>query len=328
MHTIEKRALYYLLRLNWLSNPTMNVQKWQVEDYHSLTPAQIFKRLETLDLFLDKTSILAYAEDCDSPEDLAFHLVGDRDLKPDEEDQVYLLIFELWRRFLTEKPSLSVLCQNLDEQIYLYDQGQLNQPIQLQEALTQFIQVLHQNVDQGLSSPEAFHLLSTYCANDIETFLYDFISEQIDEENESYAFDLLEEVDPYLAGNKWFDLLHIRLSGYPGSKTSQKLINQLIETHLTARDIEFNLELLSILIERGDPSTFQAIIKDTLSLIETEEEWQDLLAISIDYFHRLDNEPVERQLLQILKKRAKIPLNTLFNRKENDFKQFAQIFEL
>ena len=42
-------------------------------------------------------------------------------------------------------------------------------------------------MDEGLPPEQAFQLISPYCANDIETFLYDFIAEQIDEDNESYA---------------------------------------------------------------------------------------------------------------------------------------------
>jgi hypothetical protein len=328
MHTIEKRALYNLLRLNWLNNPTMKVEPWQVENYDLLTIPQLFDRLKTLDLILDKLSFITYAEDCDSPEELALHLTGDRELTANEEDHIYLLVFELWRRLVTEKPSLSILCHEIDEQIYLYDQGQLDQATDLQNALTQFIQVLDQNVDEGLSPSKAFELLLTYCANDVETFLYDFISEQIDEENETYALDLLDTFDVYLANNKWFELLHIRLSGYAGSKTSQKLIGQIIEKYLESSDLEFKLELLSILIERGDPATFHAVLKQTFPLIQIEEEWQDLLAIGIDYLHRLDQEESEKTLLQLVEKRKLVPLNSAFHKKDPDFKKFAQIFDL
>ena len=328
MHTIEKRALYNLLRLNWLNNPSMPVKPWQVENYHSLTLSQLFERLKAFDLVLDKTSLIAYAEDCDSPEELAFHLAGDRQLETDDEDHIYLLIFELWRRLVTEKPSLSVLCHALDEQIYLYDQGLLDQAGKLQDVLTQFIQVLDQNVDEGLSPTKAFALLLTYCANDVETFLYDFISEQIDEENEAYAFDLLEDLTPYLANNKWFELLQIRLSGYPGTRIAQKLIENAVEKHLNSSDLEFKLEFLSLLVERGDPATFQLMLKHTFPLIRQEEEWHDLLAISIDYLHRLDQESNEKILLKILEKRQPIELSNSLNKTDPDLKQFGQIFNL
>lgn len=332
MPTIEKRALYNLLRLNWLNHQTthqsMDVEPWQVEDYRLLTIEQLFQRLESLDVYLDKLSFTIYAQDCDSPEELTFHLIGDRELEANDEDHAYLLIFELWRHLIKEKVSLSIVCHTFDEQIYLYDQNALEKEGELQNALTQFIQVLSQNVDAGLAPKKAFQLLSTFCANDIETFLYDFISEQIDEENETYAFDLLEDFDPYLNGNKWFELLRIRLSGYPGSKMTQKLTTELIETHLNSPDLEFQLELLSILIERSDTPTFQSILKKTLPLITTEEEWQDLLAIGIDYLHRLDKDHLEQQLFEILHRRKKIPFQTAFNKNDADIKTISQIFAL
>ena len=53
-----------------------------------------------------------------------------------------------------------------------------------------FKHILDENVDEGVPPEQALQLISTYCANDIETFLYDFISEQIDEDNETYAYGI------------------------------------------------------------------------------------------------------------------------------------------
>ncbi len=326
MNAIEKRALYNLLRMNWLSDPHMKVKPWQVEDYRILSFPVLFERLKRLDVQLDRASFITYADECDSPEDLTERLVGDRELKADQEDQIYLLIFEGWRRLLSEKPSLSILCNELDHQIFLYDSGELSDPTQLHDALAHFVVILDENVDEGVPSKEALQLISTHCANDIETFLYDFISEQIDEENESYAYDLLDDFSAYLEGNKWFDLLRARLMGQSNRKSASKQLTQILEEHLEEKDLEFNLELLSFMTEIGDFQTFKMLLNGTVSLIQTEEDFHDLLHICADYCHRLDKENQETRIQSLLQKRP-MTLNQAFDQKDLDLKILLTIFD-
>jgi hypothetical protein len=302
MNAIERRALYNLLRMNWLHEPTLSVESWQVEDYRTLPLTTLFERLQQFNIHLDRLSFIAYADECDSPEDLTDHLIGDQNYSAPQEDQIYLVVFELWRRLMSEKPSLSVLCNELDYQIHLYDQEKLNDPLALQNALSHFVQILDENADQGVPPQEVLELISSYCAHDFETFLYDFISDQMDEGNEAYAHELLEDFDTYLGNNKWFKLLRIQLSSQTHSK-GQKIARDIIEEHLNDNDLDYHLELLSIMVEKGDQATFHLIMKKTLPLIKREEDFQDLLSIAIDYFHRLDQHQEEMTLKAILEKR-------------------------
>lgn len=316
MYEIERRALYHLLRMNWLNEPALAVEPWQVEDYRALPLSSLFDRLKPFQIDLDRVSFIAYADECDSPEDLTDHLAADRSLKTTEEDQIYLIVFELWRRLVSDKPSLSILCNELDYQICLYDSQELENPFGLQDALTHFLQALEENVDEGIPAEKAFQLISSFCANDIETFLYDFIAEEIDEENESYAHELLDDFNPYLGNNKWFKLLRIRLSEKSHSKTGKIIAQEIIEEHLSNQDLDYNLEFLSLMAELGDSAILSNAIQKTLPLLKREEEFQDLLAIMIDYFHRLDEEKEEIALKTMLEKRSNRPLEAPFN--END----------
>ena len=91
------RALYNLLRISWLEDPDVKVKSWQVADYRSMSVEVLFGRLQELGIVLDEASFLAYAEGCDSPEDLVECLwVDEEDL--DKQDASYLVLFELWRR--------------------------------------------------------------------------------------------------------------------------------------------------------------------------------------------------------------------------------------
>lgn len=324
MNTIERRALYNLLRMNWLNEPSLAVESWQVEDYRDLPLSSLFDRLAKTNIQLDRTSFIAYADECDSPEDLTDHLIGDRDLESTDEDRIYLVIFELWRRLMSEKPSISILCNELDHQIFLYDSENLENPLALHDSLMQFVQILDENVDEGIPPHQALKLIATYCANDIETFLYDFISELIDEGNESYAHELLDSFNTYLANNKWFNLLRIRLCGHAHSKITQKLTAQIIEEHLSENDLDFNLELLALLSELGDYNLFCLIAKQTLSLTEQEEDFQDMLSIAIDCFHRLDQEHEAAIFQSILDRRATQSSTQPINHQDPDLITFVQ----
>ncbi len=328
MNTIERRALYHLLRMNWLNEPTLSVEPWQVEDYRSLPLQTLFDRLKQFKIHLDRVSFVAYADECDSPEDLTDHLIGDRHFLTAQEDEIYLLIFELWRLLMSEKPSLSILCNELDYQIHLYDQQQLEDPLTLQDALTHFVQALDENADQGIPSQHILKFISNYCANDIETFLYDFISEQIDEGNEEYAHELLDDFDAYLSNNKWFKLLRIRLCEQIHNKIAQKIAGEIIEEYLNDQDLDYNLEFLSILLERGDQANFRLMIKQTLPLIKREEDFQDLLLIAIDYFHRLDQDQQAITLKTIFEKHAAIPSDQIIDTKNSDIITLIQFFNL
>ena len=328
MNVIERRALYNLLRMNWLNEPTLSVESWQVEDYRSLPLPALFDRLKQFNIQLDRVSLIAYADECGSPEELADYLVGDRHLQTTEEDQIYLLIFELWRRLMSEKPSLSILCNELDYQIYLYDHQELDNPLALQDALTHFIQILDDNVDEGILPQHVLKLIAPYSANDIETFLYDFISEQIEEGSESYAHELLDDFDPYLGTNKWFKLLRIRLCEQAHSKMAQRIVEQIIEEDLNDQDLDYHLELLSVLTEMGDQTIFRTIVQQTLPLIKHEEEFQDLVAIAIDFFHRLNLDQQEITLKTLLEKRSHRSLNEAIDTNDPDLALVNHLFNL
>lgn len=328
MNAIERRALYNLLRMNWLNEPSLAVEPWQVEDYRSLPLTHLFDKLKPFNIHLDRVSFIAYADESDSPEELTEHLLGEDHLPTAQEDQIYLLIFELWRRLMSEKPSLSILCNELDHQIYLYDQQKLEDPAALQDALTHFIQILGENVDEGIPPEQAFNLISNYCANDIESFLYDFIAEQIDEENESYGHDLLDDFDAYLGKNKWFKLLRIRLYEHSQHKTAQKIAVEVIEENLSDQDLDYHLEFLSVMTEMGDPLTFRLIIKHTLPLIKQVGDFQDLLNIVIDYFHRLDQEQQENNLKNLLEQQSHRSPDETLDAKDPDLMAMAQFFNL
>lgn len=327
MTNIERRALYHLLRMNQLADPSFPVELWQIEDYRELPLTELFDKLRLFGIDLNRIGFIAFGDECDSPEEFTDELIGEQHLKPSQEDQIYLLVFELWRRIMREKPSLSIICHELDHQIYLFDQNAAENPLELENALNHFSEILEKNVDEGVSPQEAIQLISGYTANDIETFLYDFISEQIEKGNESYSYELLDTFDPYLIENKWFKLLRLRLSGYPLTKTAQRLLEEIIEDHLNESDLDFQLELLSAIGEMKEHETFFIIAKSTLPLVKTEENLQDLLLISLEYFQRTDQLDKEKKLNDTINTRSHLQLNALIDKTDRDLQLLSTFFK-
>lgn len=324
--TTERRALYSLLRMNWLKEGKGDVQPWQVEDYRSLSIEELFARLKSLDIQLDHTSFIIFADECDSPEELSDHLIADREWPASNEDQVYLLIFELWRRLKSEKPSLSIICNTLDDLIFAFDMQDLYEREELEEALSRFASALNENVDQGMAPEEAFALISAHCANDIETFLYDYILELIDEGCEAEARGLESEFEPYLRQNKWFKLIVLRLSGDLKEKLAKKIALEIIDEEIDKGDLEYNLELLSMMIDLGDDRLFRLVLKKSIPLVKTEENFQDLGLIVADYFRRLDEDAKEAKAKAILSERSLIPLDKEVGRNDDGIAALESLF--
>lgn len=306
MQSLERHALYNLIRMNWLNDPNLAVEPWQVEDYRALSSQDLFEKLKKFSLDLNRVSFIAYAEECDSPEELTDHLIGDEPIETEIGDQIYLLVFELWRRLMTEKPSLSILCNELDHQIFIHDRHPQEQSPDLQDALGNFALLLNENVDEGIAADEAFNLITPYFANDIENFLYDYIYEQINIENLSYAQDLLDNFAPYLKGNKWFELLYIRLIENSNNKLAKKMLVHLMEDYIDEKDLDFNLELLAFLLSTGHHNDFNALASETTSLLVTEEDFQDFLSLYADFCHHEGEVNQEERIQSLLQKRAAI----------------------
>ncbi len=300
---IERRALYNLLRLNWIQDPSTRVEPWQVEDLRRVSLEELFERLKRLHIHLDRKSFVAYGDHYDTPEELMESLVLDEgtELPPQEQDKGYLVVFELWRRLLPEKPSVSIFCDELDYHIHLYDQGELHTIQPLQDALANLQNLLEENLDQGADPIVLFDSISQYCANDIESFLYDFIADQIDLENYVYAREMIEGFYDFVKEVCWFDFLKARLFSLSDIKAANELISSLI--HHAKLDLELSLEMLSFMVQGGELDLFAHLLQKTLPLLQIEEDFQDLLSIAADFFRCLDQEDKEAAILQILELR-------------------------
>ena len=206
---LERRALYNLLRMNWQLDPTLEVEDWQIQDYRDLPTDHLFDRLRNFMIDIDRAHFIAIADNCDAVEDLIDYLIGDLNFTTKQEDQIYLLVFELWRRLVPEKPSSLIFCDEIDYQINLFDHGKVKTSKRCKMRSPIYRAFSMRMWTRELLLTMSLNRLSACCAHDIETFLYDFIAEQIDSSSFSYAEELLEGFSPYISDVKWFDFLSL-----------------------------------------------------------------------------------------------------------------------
>jgi hypothetical protein len=326
MHQQENRAIYNSLRMHWLADQSLRVENWQVEDYRILPIEALFSRLQTFNIQLDRTSFNAFADEIDSPEELTDALINNPDESPTIRDQIYLLVFELWRRLVPQKPSLTIFCDELDHQILLYE-ASLENTESIQDALANLQNILDDSVDTGMDPIDAFETISIQCANDLESFLYAFIADRFDEENDSFAEDLIEAFSQYMKDSKWFDLLQARLQYNPDYQIDLPILKSLISQATKAKDPIFNMELLGLLAATEKPELFLSMINQTLPLIKREEEFQDLLELGVDFCDYMNFEKGEGEVNALLESREQKDPEDPLDPKDPAIAKFKQMLK-
>lgn len=325
---INRRTLYNSLRMNWILNPSIAVETWQVEDYRSLPLDTLIERLKSFDISLDKVSFSTFADTVETPEELTDSLIADSDFDVKQQDQIYLIVFELWRRLVPENICLSIFCDELDHQIYLYDHNHINHEEAIQDAVANLQMFLDENTDAGTDYLVAFDYVNDACANDLECFLLDYIAEQIDNGNYPYATELVDGFTPYAHDVKWFDLLRARLLVFQDPEESHEIIQHLLEDAEQCQDLEFNLELLTFLVSDCNEKVFAQLIAQTIPLMKIEDDFQSLVSIYMDFFHRLDLENQEQKLQLILEKRKNYHSEQLFDQKDPDLVELLKLLHV
>lgn len=313
---LERKALYNLLRMN--KPDGSSTLPWQVKNYAQLSTDLLFKELAKLGFPLDTRHFLALSETSDSPEELCDSLVPE-EVDAKQSDHLFLILFELWRKLTPEKPSLSIICNELDEQIYLYDEGICKTEEALQDAIGNLLALLKKNVDEGLDAEGLFEIVQANTANDVESFLYDYIAEKIDEEAYVIASELLDDFIPFVHDREWFEFLRARILANQDPQKANDLIHELL-TFEDILDAEFGLEMLHFLAHFGDHKLFLTLARKTLALLETEDEFQDLLTIISEYFRCLDQEEMEQKIIAIFQKRSRKSLENPIDPNDPDLK--------
>lgn len=322
----EKKALYNLIRMNWMQDPQMDVQAWQVCNYRELENEALFSYLSELGYHWSHTDFIALSGAFSSPEEMADSL-SEEDRPLAIQDYLYLLVFELWRRYLPENQSSSIFFDELDHQINLYD-GEQDNPEELQDLLDNFLQMLDETTDEGMDPQEAFAVVERFCANDIAAFVCDFISEQIDSENTSYAQDLIEGFERYLSGSLWIAFFKVRILNHSDPLLASDQLQELLKELAESPDLEMYFEVLNFMLQDCDHGLFLQVVQQSFSVLEKEEDFQELLEVCLDYFQYNHREEQARAVEDLLKQGEGILRQQAFSQQDSRLRTLTKIIDL
>lgn len=320
----QGKALYNLLRLGWENDPSSDVESWQVEDYRSLSEEQLFSRLANLNVQLDVSGLSMYVEQCDNPEELANCLAIEENNEK-QCDQIYLLVFELWRRSYPDKPSLSIFCDEIDHLIKLFDDGEEIDEDLMTEHLHNLENILDNNVDHGSDPQKVFDFISNYFAHNLEGFLYDYVSELIDIGSETLASEIIDGFIEYVRDPRWFNFLRIKLVAVYDTDESEILFARLLEDVIESPDYMLYVEILYYLFETGKFKLFLGLLPNIIKLISNEEQFQELLGLFKDFLIYTERDESIEMLDELLDRRSSIDPSEAFDVAHQDVKLIKEL---
>jgi hypothetical protein len=294
----QGRCFYNLLQMNLRSHPSLEVEAWQVEDYRALSEKALLERLQQLDIFINRDHFLLYVEECDAPEDLADCLYLGEDYERHE--KVFLIVFELWRRWAFHKQSLSIFVDGFDHLIERYEEGDSACEEDLKASIESFQTILDDNVDEGGGAREGYQCFSAYSCHDLEIFMFEYIAHQIDIEDYLYANELLDGFYPYVEGRRWFDLLKARLVYAVDEEEGKVMIERLLTSLKEDQELYLLFETLHYLIYIEETDIFRSAYYQALEEVETEEDLRELLMLTAEYLNAVDKEKEEKIVIRLL----------------------------
>jgi len=317
------KALYNLLRMNPPSHGG-KVKSWQVLDYRSLKDEEIFDRLSKLEIFLDPEQFSSYASAVGSPEELAQNLL--KELSGlERQEEGFLLIFEAWRRFCPDRPTLSIFCDELDHIIDLYDKNPTYAEDSVQAVLADLEGIADSNADEGKDPEQVLHIINNQCAHDLEGFIYDFIDDHMEQENEIYASELIDGFYAYISDKRWFDLLRLRLLSKTDMDEASIVLSRFLEILEEEFDLNLSLELLRFLIYWEDPKLFLFEFKKISENLLIEGDFHELLEIASEYVAFLGRETEQQEIQSLIEKRKNNEIEKKFRLSDPDLKKLLSI---
>ncbi len=321
MH-IRPKALYNLLRFNWLKDPGLNVEPWEVEEARSLELTTLLNRLAALGIVLDEKRFLELAEEVDSPEALV-ELVWTEEEDDVGAEKAYLLLFELWRRLLPHKKSLSLFCDELDHRIFLYIQDHRFE--EMDEILVRLEDVLDSYVDSGASPKKILKTISEGCAYDLEGFLFEYILDLIDSGEELTASELIDGFYEYAGDVKKFEFLRICLFAEVDPLETARLLTELVKSLQGRAHLDLILSIATFLVPFGQDTLFRTCIDKALGWIQTEGEFLEVAALVSEYFLCLDQDSKKVAVDALIKQREGLDPEKPLDAQEDALEALKQI---
>lgn len=324
---LQRKALYNLLQINLprIESGELKIadlQPWQTENYRQQSTDKLLDRLTQLGITFGNGDFTAYADTFEEPEEMLDAIAKERE--PLEQDQVFLLIFELWRRHFPEKRTLSIFCDELDYQMTQCDLGHESE---IADTLEYLLQILEENVDKGLDPIDILQTIQTYCANEIESFLFDYILSEIEEGNRDYASELLDGFTPYIKDKIWFDYLRARIEYIDDPEVGCRLFEKLNAKIDEAASIDLVEEILYFLADSGNHTLFYDLALKMFDLMKVEDDFREFLEICYIHYDHLDLKEPGLVLSEIFHRRKSLPSDRPLDPDDPDLQKVRAVLD-
>ena len=291
---VRGRALYNLLRLT-----KADAQSWQVEDYRALSDDELFSRLHKLKILLDLEGLRPFIQNVDSPEALLEYLVSTESDR-NKAEQIYLLLFEIWRRHFVDHHCLSIFCDQLDYLIQRYDENDEEVLEDLYNQLDALVDLMDESVDETQSESEVMEYIASYLSHDVERLLYDFINLLIENENEIAATELIEGYEPYVKKKLAWELLKLKLYAVTDTFDTENMVTRYGETLVDEKDSRLGVDYLSFLYHQGEMHTFSHFFPKIIDAVTSKSDFEKLETVTSEYLDSLDQNHTHYKLLSQL----------------------------
>ena len=296
------RAYYNLLWLERLRGNSIPAHKWEFLDYRELDFATLFSMLHEFNIFFDADTFESLSEDADSPEEFSERIeIEDKD----DKRKIYLIVFELWRRLIEDKESVSIFCDELDRIVAAYETEKDDQ--QLLFILHKVLEILERNTCLDEPPEEIFQRLSLYIAHDLENVIYTYIDTKLKSGSEDSCLNLIEHFMPYIKEKRALKFLKLKSLPNAFYEEKEKLTIYIVSSLQENVNLSLSISILFYLIERNSAELFSELFSFLIHHISEEKPLVALLDVLVAYHRKMGQEEKQQQVYQFLQKRLSTP---------------------
>ncbi len=290
------RAYYNLLWLSKLRGHHFFSENWEATDYRTLPTDSLFAELESVDIFFDSDSFILFSKNVDSPEELS-------ELLQQEEGKVkrktYLVVFELWRRLMPDRRSISIFCDELDRQIAIYKAG--SEQDTLFTIFNEILEILDRNSASEQSPKQVFASLCLYIAHDLENVIYTYIKTNIEREDKEPYVGLIDYFLPYVREKRALQFLKLKTLSNAFDREKQRLIGYLLSSLQESINVSISIPLLLLLVEENQKELFLDHFSFLVENIMEEDKLGELLDTLLIYHQRIGQKSKQELIKQLQK---------------------------
>lgn len=310
----------------------------------------LFDQLHNLGIDLDKSHFLAWARESDSPEDLLNLLAPDNE---DEEkdslymDHLYLILFELWRRFVPERRSLSIVADDIDQTICMYDARGGECSIEEENSFaskmvgyfSEYVRILEASLEQfkgcspeekedvlmeGFTSPEAaiFGMSQPFFAHDIARSFFDFVVEYASSEIAHELLSIIDRIAPFIMPQNFLPAMRVHALWYEDEARAVQQAREFSRELFSKRYVDPVTKVLKqeaipsvfaflvFAAKTGESGLFNEIMRNIIQCIpeNTQDELFELVSIALLYAETVEH-PMVGQLTALLEEMESSPID-------------------